>query len=307
MLKPNTFRKHVLRGVKASCDYAEFFSNKRSGHSKFFCSNPGTSETRLGGKIAIITGGASGIGEATARLFVAHGAKVVVADIQDQLGRKVAEDLGPSADFRHCDVSQEEDISTLVDYAMSKHGSLDIMFNNAGVASGGIGPIASLDMQDFDKVMGVNVRGVVMGVKHAARVMVPQKKGCILCTGSINGIVATGVNHVYAISKHAVPGIVKTAANELGKYGIRVNCISPFMIVTPLVSNSMTGLLPHITTDFLEKMQDENSELKGVKLEVEDIARAALFLGSEDGRFVSGHNLVVDGGFTISKHFSVNS
>lgn len=185
--------------------------------------------------MAIVTGGASGIGEATCRLFAAQGAKVVIADIQDEAGLRIQHEIGASSAYRHCDVSVESHVASLVDFALSQHGALHIMFNNAGVTDGGhIGAtLAHLNMDEYTRIMDVNVKGVVHGVKHAARVM--RAGGSIICTASVTSVVAMGNNHVYTMAKHAVTGIVKTAALELGAAGVRVNAVSPYVVATPMV------------------------------------------------------------------------
>ncbi|CAA2968167.1 secoisolariciresinol dehydrogenase-like [Olea europaea subsp. europaea] len=247
---------------------------------------------RLEGKVALITGAASGIGESTARLFSKHGAKVLIADIQDDLGEEVCKDLGQSsASFVHCDVTKESDIETAVDTAVAKYGKLDIMYNNAGIA--GIKKQSSLDCEksEFEKIISVSLLGVFLGAKHAARVMIPNSHGSIITTASVCSSIGGCASHVYTSSKHGVVGLTRNIAVELGKYGIRVNCVSPHLVATPLAK------------DFF-KLNDEEccnvySHLKGVVLESEDVAEAALFLASDESKYVSGHNLLVDGGFTI--------
>ncbi|KAH9329232.1 hypothetical protein KI387_001340, partial [Taxus chinensis] len=260
---------------------------------------------RLEGKVALITGASSGIGKATATEFVRHGAKVVVADVNDELGKAAAGQLGSSADFVHCDVRQESQVSDAVDYTVSKHGQLDIMYSNAGVPGPIVAGIADVDMADFDHVMNINVRGAFLGMKHAARAMVPRKQGCILCTASIAGLIGGVAPHPYAISKFAIPGLVKSVASELTRHGIRVNCISPYAIATPFALEGLRELYPGRSDDDLATYLDQCGELKvtGVRCEVKDIAKAALYLASEDGRYITGHNLVVDGGFSVIKQF----
>ena len=144
---------------------------------------------RLAGKVAVITGGASGIGKATAAEFVRNGAKVVIADIQDDLGHAVAAELGGpgAACYTRCDVADEAQVAAAVDLAVARHGHLDVMFNNAGIGGAtGLPPsLGAVDLADFDRVMAVNARGVLAGLKHAARVMVPRRRGSIICTASV--------------------------------------------------------------------------------------------------------------------------
>ncbi|CAI9781411.1 unnamed protein product [Fraxinus pennsylvanica] len=247
---------------------------------------------RLEGKVAIITGAASGIGEATARLFCKHGAKVLIADIKDDLGEKVCKELGQSsASFVHCDVTEESDVETAVNTAVAKFGKLDIMHNNAGIVGIANPNILEIEKSEFEKVINVNLVGAFLGSKHAARVMIPNRCGNIITTASICSKIGGSASHAYTSSKHGVVGLTRNIAVELGKYGIRVNCVSPHLVATPLAK------------DFF-KLDEEGchgvySVLKGVVLKPENVAEAALFLASDESNYVSGHNLLVDGGFTI--------
>lgn len=251
--------------------------------------------------MALITGAASGIGKATATKFINNGAKVVIADIQPQLGQETAKELGPNAAFIACDVTKESDVSNAVDFVVSRYNQLDIMYNNAGVPCYTPNSIVDLDLAAFDRVMNINVRGVMAGVKHASRVMIPQRSGSILCTASVTGIMAGLAQHTYTVSKFAVIGIVKSLAAELCQYGIRINCISPFGIPTPFVMEEMTQMFPGVASERLVDMLHSTGTLEGANCEPIDVANAALYLASDDAKYVSGHNLVVDGGFTSFK------
>jgi NAD(P)-dependent dehydrogenase (short-subunit alcohol dehydrogenase family) len=257
----------------------------------------------LAGKVAIITGAASGIGKATATEFVRNGAKIILTDIQDDLGRAVAAELGPEATYTRCDVTDEAQIAAAVDLAVARHGRLDVMYNHAGVAGPmAVDSITSLDIAGYDRTMAVNARSAVAGIKHAARVMVPRQTGCIICTASTAGVIGGVIAPPYSISKAAVIGAVRALAGELGRHGVRVNAISPHAIATTFGLRGLAELLPEASEEDLRRMVKGLNEMGGgTVLEVEDIARAAVYLASDEAKYVNGHNLVVDGGYTVSK------
>ncbi|XP_061347701.1 (+)-borneol dehydrogenase 2-like isoform X2 [Gastrolobium bilobum] len=257
------------------------------------------------GKVALVTGGASGIGESIVRLFHIHGAKICIADIQDNLAKQVVESLGDEANacFVHCDVAVEDDVGHAVDFTVSKFGTLDIIVNNAGISGSPCSDIRNVDLLEFDKVFNINVKGVFHGMKHAARIMIPQKKGSIISTCSVASAIGGIGPHAYTGSKHAVLGLTKNVAAELGIHGIRVNCVSPYGVLTDLA-------LVHLPEN--ERTEDakvgfrafvgKNANLQGVELTTDDVANAVLFLASDDARYISGENLMIDGGFTSVNH-----
>jgi NAD(P)-dependent dehydrogenase (short-subunit alcohol dehydrogenase family) len=257
---------------------------------------------RVSGQVAVVTGAASGLGEATARLMHAEGASVILTDIQDERGQRVAAELGDRCRFLHCDVTSELDVAGAVDAAVREFGRLDCMFNNAGIV-GTQGGIDEIPLEEYEFTMAVLLRSVFLGMKHAARIMKPQQSGVILNTTSIGGLQGGLGPHIYGAAKGAVVALTKNVAAELGAWSIRVNAIAPGKILTPMNAANLTG-----DPDAMDEAREAfatRTPLRGRIGVAEDIAHAALWLASDDAGFVSGHTLVVDGGLTTGSKENV--
>ena len=258
----------------------------------------------LEGKVAVITGGTSGIGAATVELFVAEGANVVIAGRRGAEGEALAARLGPTASFIRTDVGVEADVAAMIAHAVEKFGRLDCLFNNAGMP-GRIESIAETDMDQFDALVQVHVRGVVLGIKHAAAVMLRQGSGSIITTGSVAGLRGGLASHLYSMAKAAVMHLTRSVAMELAEKGIRVNSISPGAIATGIFGKG-AGLPPAVADRSAERLTELFARLQplpvgGMPM---DIAQAALFLASDASRFVTGQDIVVDGGQTAGGSWS---
>ena len=238
----------------------------------------------LEGKVAVITGGASGIGESAARLFVAEGASVVIADMQKERGTALAEELGSKAVFAQVEVRQEAEVKAAVDMAVDTWGRLDCMFNNAGFG-GVLGPVEEIPVDDFDMTMDVLVRGVFLGMKHAVPVMKKQQSGSIINTGSIAGVTAGRGPIIYSAAKAAVVHLSKVTAMELGEHSIRVNSLCPGYIATPLSANTVGR-----SDELIEKVHHTYAVRQPIPRTgmPEDIAQMAVFLASDRSSFVTG-------------------
>jgi NAD(P)-dependent dehydrogenase (short-subunit alcohol dehydrogenase family) len=253
----------------------------------------------LTGKRAIITGGASGIGRATAEMFVEEGAQVVIADVTDEVGRELTEALGPSSAYVHTDVSNAAEVAAVVRYAVTQFGGLDIMFNNAGISDS----MTKVDFIDddftaFGKVVAVNLLGPMLGMKYAALAMRAQGSGSIINTASIGGVYAGFGLPAYRSAKAGVIQLTKVGAIEFGSYGVRVNSISPGPIETPMAAAGFPAESVSMISAAAARMMTEMQILNRVG-KPRDIANAALFLASDRSAQITGHNLIVDGGASV--------
>ncbi len=240
---------------------------------------------RLAGRVAVITGGASGIGKATAELFVKEGAKVVIGDLATSAGAKVAEKMG--AVFFPTDVSKSDDVDALVKTATGKYGRLDVMFNNAGIGIGS--PLLGTTAEDYYRTIRIDLDGVYWGLQAAGKVMVAAGRGAIVNTASVAGLIGSTGLSAYNAAKHGVVGLTRNAALEFAPFGVRVNCICPGVIETPLVMDNFA------VVEGARKMLDAMHPL-GRMGQPQEVAKAVLFLASDDASFVTGHALAVDGG-----------
>ena len=252
-------------------------------------------QQRLQGKVAVITGAASGIGAATARRFKDEGCALILGDIQSDLGHDLADALGDRVFFEHCNVTLEADVKKLVDRALSAFGQLDIMFNNAGIV-GAKGPIDQTPADEWRITTDILINGVFYGVKHAAAVMKQQRSGSIINMSSVAGVMGGLAPHAYTTAKHAVIGLTTSASAELCQHNVRVNAIAPFSMATPMVADA--HLQDHHATDEVAKTLAANSPLPGRAGTALDVANAALWLGSDESGYTSGLTLTTDAGVT---------
>ncbi len=247
---------------------------------------------RLAGRTAVVTGGASGIGFEVARRFLSEGASVVVGDYNAEAGaasmdRLAAEGCADRVDFIRTDVCQEEDVEALMARAVSRFGSLDIAFNNAGIA-GAVGPIIETSAEHWDATFAVMTRGVFLGVKHAARLMIPRGGGVIINTASIAALSSGVVPTAYSASKAAVVSFTRNAATELAEHRIRVNAVCPGIIFTPLMHNGREAQAEAVVRE-IQPWPDRG--------EPHHVASAVLYLASDESAFVTGEAHAVDGGY----------
>jgi len=254
--------------------------------------------TLLAGKVALITGAASGLGAATARLFADHGAKIVIADVLEDEGKVLAAEIGSAALYVNCDVLHEENTREGIGQAVARFGRLDVVFANAG--GGGAGDvIADMSAEEWDRAMALMPRAAMFAIKHAAPQMRRTGGGSIIATASIAGMRAGISGAAYSVAKAAVIQLAQMAAVEFGPDSIRVNTISPGIIPTPGVGgffgvarDKVDGMLPGVSEIFNDAQPIPRSG------RCEDIAQIALYLASDAASWVSGQNFVVDGAMT---------
>jgi len=254
---------------------------------------------RLSGKVAVITGAASGIGRGTVDLFVKEGAKVIAADIQDDKGARMEEEHGKALRYIRCDVTKEGDIKAAIDLASKVFGRLDCLFNNAGTP----GPLENAEIvtaESFDAVMHLHVRAAMLGIKHAVPVMRAQGGGSIISTASIAGLQNGFGPLLYSVAKAAIVHMTKLSAAQLGPMNIRVNCICPGLIATPIFAKGI-GLATQVADQTVAAVTEAGKNAQPIPRTglPRDIGEAALYLASDASGFVNGHALVVDGGITV--------
>lgn len=255
----------------------------------------------LAGKVAVVTGGASGIGRGIVEKFLAEGAKVVIADVQDDLGEELA--AGADAVFQHTDVGDQAQVRRLVDVAVETFGGLHVMVNNAGISSPLRRGLFEEDLEEFDKVMRVNLLGVMAGTRDAARHMATAGGGSIINMSSIGGVLAGGGVSTYRASKAAVIHFTKSASIELAQYEVRVNCIAPGNIPTQILKKSATGEDRERLEAFEARIRQQMRDDRPLKREgtTEDVAEAVLYYAGDRSRYVTGTVLPIDGGTVAGK------
>ena len=259
---------------------------------------------RLQGKVAVITGAASGIGLGTVELFVSEGACVIAADIQDEKGAMLEKRFPGKVAYAHCDVTKEAEIEAALKLAKSEFGGLDILFNNAGI-SDRMTSITEITADGWSWIFDVLVRGPALGMKHAVPLMLERGGGSIINTASIAGLQAGWGPIAYSSAKASVIHMSRSAAAQLSPQKIRVNAICPGLIATSIFGASL-GLPREVADQMAARVADNAAKVQPVPKAgmPDDIAKAALYLASDDSAFVSGTHIVVDGGITVGGRHS---
>jgi NAD(P)-dependent dehydrogenase (short-subunit alcohol dehydrogenase family) len=258
--------------------------------------------SRLSGKVALVTGGTSGIGQATVELFIAEGAQVVFTGRNRDKGSAMAQDLGPSAHFFAADVTQESDVEASIHAAVTRYGRLDALFNNAG--GGTEGCPETITEEGFHHAMNLLLGSVLFGIKHASAIMRPQGGGAIISNASVAAHRSHMGGYLYSIAKAGVVHATRMAAVQLGMHNIRVNSISPGAIATPIFlggSDVASVMDPKTVQSKMDKLAANLAKANPLRAtgNPADIASAAVFLASDESRFMTGHDLIIDGGMTI--------
>jgi NAD(P)-dependent dehydrogenase (short-subunit alcohol dehydrogenase family) len=257
---------------------------------------------RLEGRVALVTGGTSGIGEATVERFVEEGARVVFIGRSKDSAEAIEQRLGDNACFFRADVTREEEIRDSIEFVRSTFGRLDILFNNAGAGTGG--DIETVTQEQFRYTMDLLLGSVIFGIKHAAPIMKEQQYGRIINNSSVAALRGNLGGYLYSAAKAGVTQVSRLAGLELGKYGITVNTVSPGAVATPIFyggSRAARQLEPAHNEGKMRKLQGNLAKANPTHRsgQPRDVANAVLFLASDDGSYINCHDLVVDGGMTV--------
>nr|WP_139279709.1 glucose 1-dehydrogenase [Rhodococcus yunnanensis] len=241
-------------------------------------------------KVIVVTGGASGMGAAHARAFVEKGGRVVLGDVNDELGKTLSDELGENARFHHLDVSDEDDWASFMEYTESEFGPISVLINNAGIGAGGL--LESMTLESWRRVLTINLDGTFLGIRAAIGSMKKAGGGSIVNISSFAGLIGTPFSANYTASKFAVRGLTKTAAMELAPYGIRVNSVHPGYIRTPMIKDTADDVV--IGKIALNRMA-----------EPEEVSNTVLFLASDAASYTTGSEFAVDGGWSAGSPVSI--
>jgi len=242
---------------------------------------------RLDGKVALISGGARGMGEQEARLFAAEGARVVITDVLDDDGKQTAADIGAAATYHHHDVTRESDWTSVVDAVLAEHGQIDVLINNAGIFR--FGATTTTTEDEYRQIIDVNQVGVFLGMKSVLPHMIERRSGSVINISSVAGLMGSPGMIAYGASKWAVRGMTKGAAKEVAAFGVRVNSIHPGIIDTPMGQQFDDAGIMQVVLQQVPV---------GRQAEAVEVARLALYLASDDSIYSTGSEFVVDGGMT---------